>query len=587
MKDIHARAFDNLRLLVELDLSWNLLTVVPLDSLKDRKLLRKLSMRGNPLKMLDRSTLRISSSTKWSHIYNKSKQRIEEKEESNRDNSLTTTTVSKINSSYNGMTSGQQRAEVKGDDGMRLSMVSSTSDNDDAHNDAITSRQLVSSNVISPSSSSSSSNRQLIADDSAITSMATPDVNYSLDNSFDNNDITETSQLSASLHPAESNKNTNRKSDLGLLYVNHYSAQASSTLSQTISSSSSSLDDNNNEQINLTEQRQYQQLEQTDNQLQLKLQLMALSIALDNQLLRPMRWVSVANDGKNKSATSDNKLLISNSVDNNSNSNSNNNNDDNNSNYNYYVSNDNNNNNNYQYRWSIGHYLGELQELDLGQCQLNYIQPEVFYQLKQLKRLLLDGNRLQYISARLILNLPDNMHQLALEDNLWYCDCRLYPIKSWLDSTKIPLGVGPRCHMPNNSSSSTTTTTNNNNNNNNNGIIERNNHQKQQQQLLHLKDWSQLRSQQLACRPVPVMPAMIVADSGTLTTSTQDIDLLNGKMFTENEKMTLAEEDKILVSSDTIMAAMLSPNGTSNLQANGRYTTAINGAIEVAKEGKF
>lgn len=44
---------------------------------------------------------------------------------------------------------------------------------------------------------------------------------------------------------------------------------------------------------------------------------------------------------------------------------------------------------------SIGHHLSQLQELDFGQCQLEYIKWTSFRQLDQLKRLYLDGNQLR------------------------------------------------------------------------------------------------------------------------------------------------------------------------------------------------
>lgn len=44
---------------------------------------------------------------------------------------------------------------------------------------------------------------------------------------------------------------------------------------------------------------------------------------------------------------------------------------------------------------SLGDHFGQLQELDLGQCKLSYIKWSCLQHLKQLKRLLLDGNRLR------------------------------------------------------------------------------------------------------------------------------------------------------------------------------------------------
>lgn len=57
MESIHLRAFDNLKLIVELDFSWNKLNFIPLPQMKHLTLLRRLSMRGNPLLELTEATL--------------------------------------------------------------------------------------------------------------------------------------------------------------------------------------------------------------------------------------------------------------------------------------------------------------------------------------------------------------------------------------------------------------------------------------------------------------------------------------------------------------------------------------------------
>lgn len=41
--------------------------------------------------------------------------------------------------------------------------------------------------------------------------------------------------------------------------------------------------------------------------------------------------------------------------------------------------------------------------------------------------------------------LPVGLHQLSLEDNPWHCDCRLAPLKRWLQSTRTPLSAPVRC----------------------------------------------------------------------------------------------------------------------------------------------
>lgn len=63
LETIDGTAFENLKLVVELDFSWNRLQFVPLAEISRMSLLRKLSMRGNPLKSLTESTFTSSSSS--------------------------------------------------------------------------------------------------------------------------------------------------------------------------------------------------------------------------------------------------------------------------------------------------------------------------------------------------------------------------------------------------------------------------------------------------------------------------------------------------------------------------------------------
>lgn len=49
------------------------------------------------------------------------------------------------------------------------------------------------------------------------------------------------------------------------------------------------------------------------------------------------------------------------------------------------------------------------------------------------------------LSGRLVDAIPSGLHQLALEDNLWQCDCRLAPLKRWLTITRTPLSARVEC----------------------------------------------------------------------------------------------------------------------------------------------
>lgn len=57
MEKVGEKAFENLKLVVELDFSWNKLKFVPLPQMRQLSLLRRLNMRGNPLFSLDEITL--------------------------------------------------------------------------------------------------------------------------------------------------------------------------------------------------------------------------------------------------------------------------------------------------------------------------------------------------------------------------------------------------------------------------------------------------------------------------------------------------------------------------------------------------
>lgn len=62
MESIHLRAFDKLKLVVELDFSWNKLNFVPVPQIRQLSLLRRLTMRGNPLYALNETTIAARAS---------------------------------------------------------------------------------------------------------------------------------------------------------------------------------------------------------------------------------------------------------------------------------------------------------------------------------------------------------------------------------------------------------------------------------------------------------------------------------------------------------------------------------------------
>lgn len=71
LESIDLNAFDRLSLVVELDLSWNQLARVPLPQTSHLSLMRRFSMRGNPLRQLDELTLSLEMSKTTNRQANK------------------------------------------------------------------------------------------------------------------------------------------------------------------------------------------------------------------------------------------------------------------------------------------------------------------------------------------------------------------------------------------------------------------------------------------------------------------------------------------------------------------------------------
>lgn len=67
MERIELEAFAKLKLVVELDLSWNKLDLIPLQTMRDLTLMRRFTMRGNPLKRLDESTFGYATMSLGTH----------------------------------------------------------------------------------------------------------------------------------------------------------------------------------------------------------------------------------------------------------------------------------------------------------------------------------------------------------------------------------------------------------------------------------------------------------------------------------------------------------------------------------------
>lgn len=90
--------------------------------------------------------------------------------------------------------------------------------------------------------------------------------------------------------------------------------------------------------------------------------------------------------------------------------------------------------------------LRRLVSLELSQCQLAWLETDVFADLESLEVLRLDGNRLRSLPPD-GLRLPP-LHSLDLSDNPWHCDCHLRSLRQWMHEHNVPLSVPPLCEGP-------------------------------------------------------------------------------------------------------------------------------------------
>lgn len=92
-------------------------------------------------------------------------------------------------------------------------------------------------------------------------------------------------------------------------------------------------------------------------------------------------------------------------------------------------------------------HLSFLTTLEMSNCQLNNVSSEAFIGLDNLEWLKLDGNRIQTILGNHIL--PQSLHGINMQGNLWNCNCLMMDLHAWLVKFNVPQqGEGPRCTMP-------------------------------------------------------------------------------------------------------------------------------------------
>ncbi|XP_037071188.1 leucine-rich repeat-containing protein 24-like [Pollicipes pollicipes] len=88
-----------------------------------------------------------------------------------------------------------------------------------------------------------------------------------------------------------------------------------------------------------------------------------------------------------------------------------------------------------------------LVKLDLSDCQIFEVDPAAFDPLDILESLKISGNRLQALPERTVVALR-RVHNVELHANPWECDCRLRPMRDWLQRHNIPYPIAPSCHGP-------------------------------------------------------------------------------------------------------------------------------------------
>ncbi|KAK3917655.1 Peroxidasin [Frankliniella fusca] len=128
-----------------------------------------------------------------------------------------------------------------------------------------------------------------------------------------------------------------------------------------------------------------------------------------------------------------------------------------------------------------------LQTVELSECQLTHVGHHAFQNVPNLQHLKLDGNRLQHLQLQAVEPLA-RLVGLVLHNNPWRCDCHLRPLRDWAMERKL-YTKPTACAEPH---------------------------------KLHRKLWSELGSEEFACRPqimAPPLGTVLEADADEVTLS--------------------------------------------------------------------
>ncbi|KAK0159144.1 hypothetical protein PV328_010066 [Microctonus aethiopoides] len=91
--------------------------------------------------------------------------------------------------------------------------------------------------------------------------------------------------------------------------------------------------------------------------------------------------------------------------------------------------------------------LVNLKKLDLSTNKLSTVAPTLFHDLLALERLKLNGNTLKTLSEGSFHGLK-LLRQLDLSNNPWKCDCYIYWLSNWKNTSLFKLSPVPTCDSP-------------------------------------------------------------------------------------------------------------------------------------------
>lgn len=92
-------------------------------------------------------------------------------------------------------------------------------------------------------------------------------------------------------------------------------------------------------------------------------------------------------------------------------------------------------------------FSGSLTDLDLSYSNIDLLPSGVFKELRGLKRLYLQGNKLNTLGNETGLE-PCQLKHLSLEDNPWECSCQFEDLVQWLNGSALLNGTEAKCLTP-------------------------------------------------------------------------------------------------------------------------------------------